>query len=52
MYFKLKDIEYEILNCSVSLNYEDTGIRMYIEVNAELHQPVARRAEEKVAGTS
>lgn len=35
MYFKLKDIEYEILNCSVSLNYEDTGIRMYIEVNAE-----------------
>ncbi len=35
MYFRLRDIEYDISSCSVSLNYEDTGIRMYIEVNAE-----------------
>lgn len=37
MYFRLRDIEYDISSCSISLNYEDTGIRMYIEVNAELH---------------
>lgn len=35
MYFRLKNIEYEISSCWVSLNYEDTGIHMYIEVNAE-----------------
>jgi len=35
MYFRLRNIEYDITSYSVSLNYEDTWIHMYIEVNAE-----------------
>ena len=35
MYFKLNNIDYDISNCSVRLYNEISGIRMYIEVNAE-----------------
>ena len=33
--FKLNNIDYDISNCSIRLYNEFSGIRMYIEVNAE-----------------